>query len=225
MTAIRVLVADDQKVVRDGLVLLLGLVDGLDVVGAAIDGGDAVRQAAALRPDVVLMDLNMPRIDGVEATRRLLADQPQVRVIALTTYDDDEWVFRALRAGARGYLTKDASAAEIEKAIRTVAAGEAQLDPSVQRRLLDSLVSGSARTPPAEEAPTPPIGLTTRELEVLRLIAAGHSNTQIAAELHIAMTTVKTHVGNLLTKTGSRDRAQLVGFAFRAGIGSRGNPA
>lgn len=220
---IRVLVADDQKVVRDGLALLLGLIDGLTVVGTAIDGSDAVRQAGALDPQVVLMDLNMPGCDGVEATARILAEQPQIRVVALTTYDDDTWVHRALRAGVRGYLTKDSSAAEIERAIRTVMDGEAWLEPSVQRRLLDTLAGPPEPTEPTEPAACAARsgrthGLTARELEVLRLVAEGLSNDEIAGKLYLGVTTVKTHIGNLLAKTGSRDRAQLVGFAFRSGV-------
>ena len=139
---VRVLIADDQKIVREGLVSLLSLLPGIDVVGAATDGDDAVRQALALRPDVVLMDLNMPRCNGVEATEQLRDRQPGTRVVVLTTYADDDWVFAALQAGARGFLTKDAGAEEIHRAIATVASGDAQLDPSVQRRLLDALASG-----------------------------------------------------------------------------------
>ena len=139
---VRVLIADDQKIVREGLVSLSGLLPGVEVVGAAVDGDDAVRQAGELSPDVVLMDLNMPRCNGVEATERLRDEQPETRVVVLTTYSDDAWVFSALQAGARGFLTKDAGADEIHRAITAVAAGQAQLDPSVQRRLLDALGSG-----------------------------------------------------------------------------------
>ncbi len=216
---IRVLIADDQKVVRDGLALLLGLLDGIDVTGTAIDGADAVRQAATSHPDVVLMDLNMPTMDGVEATRRLTADPTGPRVVVLTTYADDSWVFRALRAGARGYLTKDAGAEDIRAAITTVAAGQAQLAPSVQRRLLDALAAGA----PAAVASRPPDdGLTAREVVVLRHIADGNSNSEIADRLVISEATVKTHVNHLLTKTGCRDRAALVAYAYRSGRNAPG---
>jgi DNA-binding NarL/FixJ family response regulator len=215
---IRVLVADDQKVVRDGLAMLLGLLDGIEVVGTAVDGADAVRQALAADPDIVLMDLNMPTVDGVEATRRLVEQGARARVVVLTTYADDDWVFRALQAGARGFLTKDAGAQEIEQAITTVAAGQAQLDPSVQRRLLEALASG-AKLGVAEPAAGAPVddGLTSREEEVLVEIAEGWSNAEIAARLFVSEATVKTHVNHLLAKTGCRDRAALVGYAYRTG--------
>ncbi|HEY3501688.1 MAG TPA: response regulator transcription factor [Actinocatenispora sp.] len=209
---IRVLIVDDQRVVRDGLTMLLGLLPGIEVVGAAVDGDDAVARTDALAPDVVLMDLSMPHCDGPTATRRILAAHPRVRVVVLTTYSDDEWVFAALDAGARGYVTKDASAEEIRQAITTVAAGQALLDPSVQRLLLD----GYARATRAPAAPDP-AGLTGRERDVLRLIAAGLSNAEIAAELVISEATVKTHITHLLAKTGCRDRAQLVALAYRTG--------
>jgi DNA-binding NarL/FixJ family response regulator len=214
---IRVLVADDQKVVRDGLAMLLGLLDGIEVVGTAVDGADAVRQALAADPDIVLMDLNMPTVDGVEATRRLVEQGARARVVVLTTYADDDWVFRALQAGARGFLTKDAGAEAIEQAITTVAAGQAQLDPSVQRRLLEALASG-AKLGVAEAGPQPvDDGLTARETEVLVEIAQGHSNAEIAARLFVSEATVKTHINHLLAKTGCRDRAALVAYAFRTG--------
>ncbi|XVU29125.1 response regulator [Actinoplanes sp. CA-054009] len=211
---VTVLIADDQKVVRDGLAMMLGLLDGITVVGTALDGADALRQAEQLDPDVVLMDLNMPGVDGVEATTRLAATGSRARVVVLTTYADDTTVFRALQAGARGYLTKDAGAEEIQQAILTVAAGEAQLDPSVQRRLLEALANGS----PYGVAPAPAdSGLTAREEDVLREIAQGHSNSEIAARLHVSDATVKTHVNHLLAKTACRDRAALVAYAFRTG--------
>jgi DNA-binding NarL/FixJ family response regulator len=215
---IRVLIADDQKVVRDGLAMLLGLLDGIEVIGTAIDGADAVRQALAADPDIVLMDLSMPTVDGVEATRRLVGAGARARVVVLTTYADDDWVFRALSAGARGFLTKDAGAAEIEQAITTVAAGQAQLDPSVQRRLLDALASG-AKLGVAEDTGPAPVddGLTAREAEVLVEIAHGHSNAEIAGRLFVSEATVKTHVNHLLAKTGCRDRAALVAYAYRTG--------
>jgi DNA-binding NarL/FixJ family response regulator len=215
---IRVLIADDQKVVRDGLAMLLGLLDGIDVVGTAVDGADAVRQTLTADPDIVLMDLNMPTVDGVEATRRLVEAGARTRVVVLTTYADDDWVFRALQAGARGFLTKDAGAAEIEQAISTVAAGQAQLDPSVQRRLLDALAAGAKLGVAEVQGPAPvDDGLTAREAEVLVEIAAGLSNTEIAQRLFVSEATVKTHVNHLLAKTGCRDRAALVAYAYRTG--------
>jgi DNA-binding NarL/FixJ family response regulator len=215
---IRVLIADDQKVVRDGLAMLLGLLDGIEVIGTAVDGADAVRQATTADPDIVLMDLSMPTVDGVEATRRLVESGARARVVVLTTYADDDWVFRALQAGARGFLTKDAGAEEIEQAIRTVAAGQAQLDPSVQRRLLEALASGAKLGVAELEGPASiEDGLTAREAEVLVEIAEGHSNAEIAARLFVSEATVKTHVNHLLAKTGCRDRASLVGYAYRTG--------
>ena len=231
---VRVLIADDQKIVREGLVSLLSLLPGIDVVGAATDGDDAVRQALSLRPDVVLMDLNMPRCNGVQATEQLRDRQPGTRVVVLTTYADDEWVFAALQAGARGFLTKDAGAEEIRRAIATVASGDAQLDPSVQRRLLDALASGqrlavAGQPAPSSQSPAPapapaaapdprPDELTPREAEVLRHIAAGLSNTEIAAALFVTEATVKTHINHIFTKTSLRDRAQLVRYAYQHGL-------
>jgi DNA-binding NarL/FixJ family response regulator len=213
---IRVLIADDQTVVREGLATLLAAMEGVEVVASARDGEEAVRLAALRRPDVVLMDLRMPRCDGVEATRRLSAEQPEVRVVVLTTYADDSSVFGALEAGAHGYRTKDAGAAEIAHAIRTVHAGEALLDPSVQRRLLESLrLPGVVAAPPTEQLPD---GLTQREAEVVGLIAEGLSNQEIAASLHVRETTVKTHINNLFSKTGVRDRAQAVRYAYGHGL-------
>jgi len=216
---VRVLIADDQKVIRDGLSMILGLLDGIVVVGTAVDGADAVRQARTLRPDVILMDLHMPVMNGVEATDILSQQTPAARVVVLTTYADDQWVFSALRAGARGFLTKDADAEEIKYALVTVAAGEAQLDPAVQRRLLEALargdhaglISGVGDTQPPER----PHGLTPRETDVLVLVAEGLSNGEIADRLFVSDSTVKTHINHLLAKTGMRDRAQLVGYAFR----------
>jgi DNA-binding NarL/FixJ family response regulator len=228
---VRVLIADDQKVVREGLVSLIGLLPGITVVGAAIDGDDAVRQAAELRPDVVLMDLNMPRCNGVEATEQLREAQPDVKVVVLTTYSDDAWVFSALQAGALGFLTKDAGADEIHRAITVVTAGHAQLDPSVQRRLLDALGSGQRFAVAAADEPgagghgtgsAPPDDLTPREVEVLGHIASGLSNGEIAATLFVSEATVKTHINHIFTKTGLRDRAQLVGYAFRHGLADPG---
>ena len=223
---LRVLVAEDQKVVRDGLVALLRMMPTIEVVGAAVDGDDAVRQALALGPDVVLMDLHMPGCDGVEATRRLARARPGVHVVVLTSYSDDASVLAALRAGARGFLTKDAGAADILQAVSEVSRGKALLDPGVQRRLVEVIVSGAipegpgAGTGGASAWPDGAGngGLTRREAEVLAEIAAGLSNGEIAAKLFISDTTVKTHVNHLLVKTGMRDRAQLVGYAYRLGL-------
>jgi len=212
----RVLVVDDQTVVRDGLVLLLGLLPGLEVVGSAGDGEEAVRLVGEHHPDVVLMDLRMPRVDGVEATRRIKADHPSVQIVVLTTYSDDESVFAALQAGARGYLTKDAGADEIARAIDAVCGGDAQLDPSVQRRLVDALATGAQ--PARRRRGDLPDGLTQREAEVLILIAGGRSNAEIARELFISEATVKTHINNLFAKAGLRDRAQAVTYAYRKGL-------
>jgi DNA-binding NarL/FixJ family response regulator len=212
----RVLVVDDQTVVRDGLVLLLGLLPGLEVVGSAGDGEEALRLVGESHPDVVLMDLRMPRVDGVEATRRIKAEHPSVQIVVLTTYSDDESVFAALQAGARGYLTKDAGADEIARAIDAVLGGDAQLDPSVQRRLVDALATGVQ--PSRRRRGDLPDGLTQREAEVLTLIAGGNSNAEIARELFISEATVKTHINNLFAKAGLRDRAQAVTYAYRKGL-------
>jgi len=219
---VRVLVADDQKVVRDGLTMMLGLLEGIEVVGSAVDGADALRQVEASDPDVVLMDLSMPTVDGVEATRQLTAKGARAKVVVLTTYADDQWVFGALQAGARGYLTKDASAEEIQAAVLSVAAGDAQLDPSVQRRLLDALASGQ-HVGTAAPDPPPPLddSLTAREREVLTEIARGLTNPEVAERLYVSEATVKTHVNHLLAKTGCRDRAALVVYAFRTGVAPR----
>jgi DNA-binding NarL/FixJ family response regulator len=216
----RVLVVDDQTVVRDGLVLLLGLLPGLEVVGSAGDGEEALRLVGENHPDVVLMDLRMPRVDGVEATRRIKAEHPSVQIVVLTTYSDDESVFAALQAGARGYLTKDAGADEIARAIDAVRGGDAQLDPSVQRRLVDALATGTQ--PSRRRRGDLPDGLTQREAEVLTLIAGGNSNAEIARELFISEATVKTHINNLFAKAGLRDRAQAVTYAYRKGLANLG---
>jgi DNA-binding NarL/FixJ family response regulator len=213
--AVRVLVVDDQAMVREGIVLLLGLLPGMEVVGSAGDGEEAVALVDAHAPDVVLMDLRMPRCDGVEATRRIRDRHPSTQVVVLTTYADDDWLFPALRAGARGYLTKDADGAEILRAVRDVMSGQAGLSPGVQRRLLEQV------TAPAPEATVPeelPDGLTPREAEVLRLIAEGIPNAGIAQRLRIGPATVKTHINNLFAKTGVRDRAQAVRYAYRQGL-------
>jgi DNA-binding NarL/FixJ family response regulator len=211
--SIRVLVADDQRVVRDGLTMLVGLIDGVEVVGTAADGIEAVAGAQRERPDVVLMDLRMPQLDGAEATRQIRATLPETQVLVLTTYSDDESLFPALRAGARGYLTKDATAEEIEQAIRALAAGRTHLDPAVQERL----VAAALESAPARDDVAPD-DLTPREAEVLKLIATGLSNAEIAAALVVSDATVKTHVNHIFSKTGARDRAQAVNYAFRHGL-------
>ena len=205
----KVVIADDQAAVREGLVTLLSTMTGIEVVGAAADGEEAVALVARTRPDVVLMDLRMPRVDGIEATRRISAEHPGTRVVVLTTYADDESIVHALRAGALGYLTKDAGRDHIRRAVEAAADGQAILDPTVQARLIEA-----ARLPSAAPAGLPD-GLTEREGEVLRLIAAGKSNSEIAATLFVSEATVKTHVNHIFAKTGSRDRAQAVAYAHR----------
>ncbi|MEU9157053.1 response regulator transcription factor [Streptomyces sp. NPDC048417] len=210
----RVVVADDQTVVREGIVMLLGLLPGVEVVGAAGDGEEAVRLVAELAPDVVLMDLRMPRCDGVEATRRIRSEYPGTQVVVLTTFADDESLFPALRAGARGYLTKDAGGDEIVRAVQSVLSGDAGLSPSIQRRLLERL----SQPEPAPVATEAPDGLTVRETEVLVLIAEGLTNQEIARRLHVSTATVKTHINNLFSKTGLKDRAQAVRYAYGKGL-------
>ncbi|MEO3827833.1 response regulator transcription factor [Actinomadura sp. B10D3] len=212
----RILVVDDQTVVREGLVLLLELLPGIEVAGACGDGEQAIAMVDELRPDVVLMDLRMPRVDGVEATRRIKEAHPDVGIVVLTTYADDESIFAALRAGARGYLTKDADADEIARAVTAVRGGASQLDPAVQRRLVEAVATGES---PRRAAPGElPDGLTRREAEVLTLIAQGRSNAEIAGDLFISEATVKTHINNLFAKANLRDRAQAVTYAFRHGL-------
>ncbi len=213
---IRVLIADDQRVVREGLSMLVGLIDDVEVVGTAADGIEAIELARSARPDVVLMDLRMPRMEGAEATRQIRDAIPGTQVLVLTTYADDESLFPALQAGARGYLTKDASAEEIEEAIRALVAGRTHLDPAVQQRLVAAVVeAGPARSAQPKELPDE---LTPREAQVLKLIAAGLSNAEIAEELVVSAATIKTHINRIFYKTGARDRAQAVRYAYRHGI-------
>jgi DNA-binding NarL/FixJ family response regulator len=219
---IRVLIADDQPVVRDGLAMLLGLLDDVEIVATAADGVEAVERARAERPDIVLMDLRMPRLEGADATRQILASVPETRVLVLTTYADDEFLFPALQAGARGYLTKDATAEEIEHAIRALVAGQTHLDPAVQQRLVAAVLH-QERPPSAGEPPSVPRAdlpdeLTAREGEVLKLIAAGLSNREIADALVLSNATVKTHINRIFYKTGARDRAQAVRYAYQHGL-------
>lgn len=208
---IRVLIADDQRAVREGLAMLVGLTDDIEVIGTAGNGFEAVHLANQLQPDVVLMDLRMPEMEGAEATRAIRAAVPEINVLVLTTYADDDSLFPALQAGARGYLTKDASAEEIEHAIRAVADGHTHLDPAIQQRLIAAALTGERKS-------TPPDDLTAREIEVLKLIAAGFSNTEIATALVVSAATVKTHINHVFQKTGARDRAQAVRYAYEHGL-------
>ena len=223
---VRVLLADDQRLVRESLGVLLGLLGGIELVATASDGEEALALVDEHQPQVVLMDLRMPRLDGIEATRRLRERCPDVRVISLTTYADDESVLGALRAGARGYLTKDASGEEIRAAILTVAAGDAALDPAVQHHVVAALAGEASAPEHSSEAaaagtgvtPELPDDLTPREVEVLALIAEGLTNTEIAERLVVSPTTVKSHINHLFAKAGLRDRAQAVTYAYRTGI-------
>jgi DNA-binding NarL/FixJ family response regulator len=214
----RVLIADDQRVVREGLTMVLGLMPGVEIVGTAHDGEQAIALAEQLQPDVVLMDLRMPRCDGVEATRRLTAAAVPTKVVVLTTYADDHSVIQALRAGACGFLTKDATSEQIADALRAAIRGEAAIDPAVQHHLVKAI----ARTAPLEWTPPDQTrlrdGLTPREATVLALIAEGLSNAEIAERLTVTETTVKSHINHLYSKTGARDRAQAVAYAFRHGL-------
>ena len=218
---IRVLLVDDQPLLRTGFRLILEAEPDVTVVGEAGDGTSALEQSRALLPDVVLMDIRMPGVDGIEATRRIAREAASgthvPRVLVLTTFDLDEYIVEALRAGASGFLLKDVPPDDLVQAIRVVASGDAIVAPSVTRRLLDKFAS---RLPSAYERSTPPQldRLTERELEVLRLIARGMSNAEIAAKLVVSETTVKTHVGNVLTKLSLRDRVQAVVLAYETGL-------
>jgi DNA-binding NarL/FixJ family response regulator len=230
---IRVLAADDQRVVREGLALVLGLLPGVEVVGTAADGDEAIDLALRLNPDVVLMDLRMPRRDGVAAIGALREQCPQIKVIVLTTYADDRSVLDALRAGARGYLTKDAGGEQIDRALRDVLDDRSVLDPAVQHHVVDAIAaapalsapsappaSGAGRSPSAavDADSPPPAGLTPREAQVLGLIARGLTNAEIAQQLAVGEATVKSHINHLLPKIGARDRAQAVAFAYQHGL-------
>jgi DNA-binding NarL/FixJ family response regulator len=214
---IRVLIADDQRVVREGLTMVLGLLPDVEVVGAASDGDEAVAMAADLLPDIVLMDLRMPRCDGVEATGLLRERVPQTKVVVLTTYADDRSVIDALRAGARGYLTKDAGGAEIRHALKQVLDNQAVIDPAVQHHVVDAIATRALARDRRPLSPLP-AGLTPREAEVLSLIATGMSNSEIAEQLVVSEGTVKSHINHLLAKIDARDRAQAVTFAYRHGL-------
>jgi DNA-binding NarL/FixJ family response regulator len=207
---VRVVVADDQTAVREGLVVMLDLLDDVEVVGEAADGDEAVRLVAEHGPDVVLMDLRMPRCDGVAATARIRAEHPSTQVVVLTTYSDEDDILAALRAGALGYLTKDAGRVQIAAAVRAAATGQSMLSGDIQRKLV-SASSGKTATPPVD-------GLTTREIEVLRLIAEGLANREIAARLFVTEATVKSHINRLFAKTGVTHRAQAVQYAYEHGF-------
>ncbi len=211
--SIGLLLVDDQRLLRDGLRILLEMEDDLRVVAEAGDGQEALEAYAAARPDVVLMDIRMPQMDGVEATRRLLALDPRARIIILTTFDDDEYIFDALRAGALGYLLKDVSGTELAAAIRTVAAGGALIEPSVARKVLAEF----SRLP-APAASTPLDNLTRRERQILALIAQGLNNRQIATRLYLAEGTVKNYVSSILDKLGVADRTQAALWAREHGL-------
>jgi DNA-binding NarL/FixJ family response regulator len=214
---IRVLLVDDQALVRTGFRMILEQQPDLEVVGEAADGAEAVAEVARTRPDVVLMDVRMPRMDGIEATRRILGDGGATgpRVLILTTFDLDEYVFRGLRAGAGGFLLKDVTPEELVRAVRVVAEGESLLSPTVTRRLIEEFV----RTPDAQAPPRPELAaLTDREREVLALIGRGRSNQEIARELFLSMATVKTHVNRVFAKLRLRDRAQGVVVAYESGL-------
>jgi DNA-binding NarL/FixJ family response regulator len=219
---IRVLLCDDQALVRSGFRLILESREDIEVVGEAEDGREAIELARKVDPDVILMDVRMPNLDGVEATRRLVAGGSRARIVILTTFDLDEYVFESIRAGASGFLLKDVLPAQLVDAIRVVAAGEALLAPSVTRRLLDRF----AHTLPGEERPPPELAsLTDRELEVLKLLASGLSNAELAERLFLSETTVKSHISSVLRKLGLRDRVQAVVLAYEAGLVRPGSPA
>jgi len=213
---LRVVIADDQALVRGGFRMILDARPDIDVVGEAADGAEAARLVAELVPDVVLMDVRMPGVDGIEATRRIVATGCPSRIIILTTYDADEYVFAALRSGASGFMLKDVQPTELVEGVRVVARGDALLAASVTRRLLDRFVASL----PATDAPPPPdLGaLTAREVEVLRLVAAALSNSEIAERLVVSEATVKTHVSSMLRKLGLRDRVQAVVLAYDVGL-------
>ncbi|WP_188195774.1 response regulator [Nonomuraea sp. SYSU D8015] len=218
---ITVVVADDQAMIRAGFAALLAAQPDLQVVGEAADGLEAVAAARALRPDVVLMDVRMPNLDGLEATRRITEAGRETKVLILTTFDIDDYVYAALRGGASGFLLKDAPPADLVTAVRVVAAGDALLAPSVTRRLIEEFAT---RRPVDEREALRLNALTARELDVLRLVASGLANAEIAAELTIAEETVKSHVGRIFAKLGLRDRAQAVVLAYESGLVVAGHP-
>jgi DNA-binding NarL/FixJ family response regulator len=214
----RILIADDQALLRASLKALINGYDACEVVGEAADGAEAVALAAATRPDLVLMDVRMPVLDGIEATRRVIAANPATKVLILTTFDLDEYVYEGLLAGASGFLLKDSPPADLVQAITVIAAGEALLTPAATRRLITEFVRNRTAGPASGGSAAALAGLTSRELEVLALVARGLSNTEIAAELFVSLSTVKTHVSSMLAKLGARDRAQLVIRAYEGGV-------
>ena len=224
---LRIIVADDQASVREGLVLLLGGLPGIEVVASAANGEQAIELVAEHHPDAILLDLHMPVLDGTETTRRLTAEHPQVAVVVLTTYLDDTSVLKALQAGARSYLTKDADHTEIASALRAAAEGLSVFDSRVHAALMNAASAGSSAASKAEPGAAPadavqggslPDGLTEREAEILRLIAQGLNNPEIAARLFVTSHTVKSHINRIFAKTGSRDRAAAIGYAHRHGL-------
>jgi DNA-binding NarL/FixJ family response regulator len=217
---LRIIIADDQASVREGLVLLLGGLPGIEVVGAAADGEQALRLVAEQKPDAILLDLHMPVLDGIGATRRLTAEHPGVAIVVLTTFADDTSVLDALHAGARSYLTKDADRTDIARALHAAAGGLTVIDPRAHATLL-AATAAPAKTAPTGAAPAapPPDGLTQREAEILALIARGLTNPEIAAQLFLSNHTIKTHISRIFAKTGSRDRAAAIGYAHRHNIG------
>jgi DNA-binding NarL/FixJ family response regulator len=218
-----VMIADDQALMRAGFRMILEAEPDLEVVGEATNGHEAVTEAGRLRPDVVLMDVRMPEMDGIEATRRLLDGNVETKVVMLTTFDMDEYVYEALRAGASGFLVKDVPPEQLVAGIRSVASGDALLAPTITRRLIQEFVS---RPPDALRPPPPELSrLTSREVEVLRMMARGLSNAEIATEFFVSETTVKTHVAHILAKIGVRDRVQAVVFAYESGAVLPGEPS
>jgi DNA-binding NarL/FixJ family response regulator len=212
---IRVLIADDQALVRGGFRLILDAQQDIEVVGEAVDGRQALARARELEPDVVLMDIRMPELDGLEATRLLLRDQGTIRVLILTTFDVDEYVYEAMKAGASGFLVKDVRPEQLAEAVRVVVTGEALLAPTITRRLIEQFVR---RPPPTSDAPPELSELSKRELEVLKLIARGLSNGEIARSLFVTEATVKTHITHILNKLTLRDRLQAVVLAYESGL-------
>jgi len=212
---IRVLLADDQALVREGFAMILDAQEDIEVVGEAPDGAAAMALVRELEPDVVLMDIRMPGVDGLEATARLLAGGTRTRVLILTTFDLDEYVYEAFRAGASGFLLKDVSRAQLIAAVRAAAVGDQLLSPAITRKLIEQFVRRPPKRPGLPEALA---GLTERELHVLRLVAGGNSNAEIARELYLSEATVKTHVGHVLQKLGLRDRVQAVVLAYESGL-------
>lgn len=218
----KVLLVDDQALHRMGMKMFLTGQDGLEVVGEAVDGADAIRQSLLLHPDIVVMDVRMPGMDGIEATRQIVADAPEARVLLLTTFDLDEYVIEGLEAGASGFLTKDAEPGDILSAIRSVAAGDAVIAPSATRRLLSRLAGGLSTRAAMEPSGRAAVErLSVREREIFVEIARGSTNSEIATTLHLAESTVKSNVGRIFTKIGARDRVQAVILAFHAGLAPR----